>query len=231
VDLLNILFPKRCVGCRKIGRYFCKNCIRTIRIIQNNEYICPVCEKPAIDGITHPGCRGKYATDGLTSFFRYDGTVRNAVREVKYRLVSDLADEFTGLIPLTSYNMLRQRIGNRRTILVPIPLHRFRRRFRGFNQAEILGLRIAKKLNLPLGADILIRVKATAPQVEMKKRTDRLANMEHVFAVNPKWQNPEHYDGAILFDDVFTTGATMRSAANSLKRSGIPFVWAVTMAR
>ena len=78
--------------------------------------------------------------------------------------------------------------------------------------------------------DLLRRAKKTIPQVEMRDREKRLKNMEGVFAPVSNFsisQSPNLF----LFDDVFTTGATMRSAANILKRGGAKFVWAVTMVR
>jgi predicted amidophosphoribosyltransferase len=261
VDFLSFIFPKRCIGCGKIGRYFCEKCIRTIRIIQTNEAICPVCEKPAIDGVTHPRCGGRYALDGLTSFYHYHGIIRQAIKQIKYRFVSDLADELVNQIPLTSYNIVIKQVKGRPAFLLPIPLHISRLRFRGFNQAEILGLRISKILRIPLKHDILNRIKASIPQVEMKNRPERIQNMEKVFGVNNsviqqfksdsrtssisisksdiaplaysdklKSEN-QRYPAIVLFDDVFTTGATMRSAAFVLKHVGVKFVWAVTLAR
>ncbi len=214
MNLLDVLFPKRCVNCGKIGKYFCVNCRKKIRQIADNERICPMCGRLAFGGVTHPQCRTRYGIDGLTSFFHYSGPVQKAIKAIKYRGVSDLAKEFVGLVKADS--RLR---GN--DILIPIPLHPSRLRDRGFNQAEIL----ARQLHRPLRTDILARTKATSPQAEIKKQEDRLANMQHVF-------ESKNVSGTIvLFDDVFTTGATMRSAANVLKRAGASRVWAVTIAR
>lgn len=230
MNLLDILFPKRCVGCGKIGKYFCDRCTSTIRTIESNESICPVCEKPAIDGTTHPGCKTQYCLDGLTSFFRYDGVVRKAVKAIKYRHISDLTKEFVDLIPPSSFQVTKL-LSNQVTTLVPLPLHWLRLRDRGFNQAEALGRLLASRLHIVLRTDILRRVKMTAPQVEMKKREDRLKNMEHVFAAHADALKHRRIDAIFLFDDVFTTGATMRAAANISKRAGVKFVWGVTMAR
>ena len=79
--------------------------------------------------------------------------------------------------------------------------------------------------------DILKRVKKTIPQVQMKDRNERLRNMEGVFALNNLTMKQFNNSSVILFDDVFTTGATLRSAANILKRSGAKNVWGMTMAR
>ncbi len=231
MNLLDILFPKRCVGCGKLGRYFCLDCQKTIRFIAFNESICPVCEKLAIDGVTHPACRTKYSPDGLTSFFHYDGVIRKAVKALKYRFVSDLASEFISLVPNPWHELKRipGQARNDNIVLLPIPLHPARLRERGFNQAEVLANILSPRLNMAVRHDILKRVKKTAPQVDMKNRKDRLKNMDSVFAINNGTM--EQFSNVILFDDVFTTGATMRAAANVLKRAGVTQVWAVTMAR
>lgn len=222
MHLLDLIFPKRCVSCGRLGKYFCESCRAKIRYIAVNESICPMCEKPAIDGATHPKCRTRYGLDGLTSFFRYDGPVRKAVKALKYRLVSDLASEFVSLVPTSSLSAIHQG-----SILIPIPLHVTRLRHRGFNQAEVLGKLVSARLHIQIKTDILRRVKITTPQVAMKSRDERLGNMKDVFQAVKTIQN--RY--IILFDDVFTTGATMRSAANTLKRKGVKYVWAVTIAR
>ena len=228
VSVLDVLFPKRCLGCGKIGNYFCAGCRREIHHIPHNEAICPVCERAAIDGVTHPKCRTRYSLDGLTSFFRYDGVIRKGVKALKYHYVSDLGAEFVSLIPVAAVRDLVGHVDNDRT-LVPIPLHAVRLKERGFNQAEVLGKVLVMRLHMPMRTDMLRRTKKTIPQVEMKKREDRLKNMEAVFSVD-RYVSLRGA-GIILFDDVFTTGATMRSAANVLKRHGATYVWAVTMAR
>jgi ComF family protein len=239
MNLLDFIFPKRCVGCGKIGKYFCDRCVSKIRIIKENEAICPVCEKPAIDGATHPRCKTRYTIDGLTSFFRYDGVVKKGIKTVKYRFVSDLAEEFVNLIPQLLFKQIPDRHRNDKNILIPIPLHASRFRERGFNQAEIVGRIISKQLQIPMNPHILLRCKKTAPQVEMRDRKMRLKNMDGVFSLaqNPDTSSLERLSvgklnmHSILLDDVFTTGATMRDAASLLKRHGVKSVWGVTMAR
>ena len=229
MNLLDLIFPKRCVSCGKVGSYFCKICTAKIKFITHQ--ICPVCEKAAIDGATHPCCQTRYSQDGLVSFFSYDGPIRQAVKLLKYRFVSDLAKEFVDLIPFSSFNNETMKQFNN-VVLVPIPLHPSRHKFRGFNQAEIFGKLLAKKLNIPVRADILKRVKKTIPQVEMKDRKKRLTNMEDVFSVDNLNLTMKQWNSVtiFLFDDVFTTGATLRSASNILKRAGAKRVWGIVMA-
>ncbi|HLD24942.1 MAG TPA: ComF family protein [Patescibacteria group bacterium] len=217
MNILDFLFPKRCLGCGRIGKYFCNKCRETIRVVENNEAICPMCERPAIDGVTHPRCQTRYAIDGLTSAFHYDGIIRKAVKAIKYHHIFDISRELVSFMPATILQA---------SVMIPIPLFPSRQKERGYNQAEIVGRLLSESLHIPLRTDILKRIKKTIPQVEIKKRDARLKNMEGVFAtcrMSPK--------RVILFDDVFTTGATMRSAANVLKRNGAKWVWAMTIAR
>ena len=231
MNLLDFLFPRRCIGCGKLGKYFCQKCSAKIKLIA--QPICPVCERNAISGITHPRCQTRYTLDGLSSFFRYDGIIRSAIKKIKYRFASDLSTELINLIPSTSISQLtiRQLADqfNNETILTPIPLHPTRLRFRGFNQAEILGKLLAKRLNIPLKSETLRRVKKSRPQVEMKDRKKRLSNMEGSFSLSPNILISQ-YPSILMFDDVFTTGATLRSAANVLKRAGAIKVWGITLA-
>ncbi|KKR86416.1 MAG: hypothetical protein UU34_C0015G0011 [Candidatus Curtissbacteria bacterium GW2011_GWA1_41_11] len=207
-----------------------------IQIILMTEAICPMCGRAALDGRTHPRCQTQYSIDGLTSFFHYDGVVRKGIKVIKYRLISDIASEFVDLIPDEMFPIQKSH-----NILLPIPLHSSRFRERGFNQAEVLGTCIAMRFGIQMDTKVLVRKEPTMPQVEMKDRDERLKNMANVFETNlprrPASPNRGEQAGktppshVILFDDVFTTGATMRSAANVLKRAGATFVWAVTMAR
>lgn len=224
MGILDIIFPKRCVGCGRVGAYFCSSCVKNVLPVAVNEAICPVCGSPAIDGATHPKCHTRYAPDGLTALFHYRGPVRAAIKELKYRSVSHLSASFVELAEASVWKRIPPGEGYR---LVPIPLHRTRFRERGYNQAEILGRLAAQKLHIPVSTDILERVRSTVPQVSTKSRVERLNNMNGVFGV----KGDKISAGIILFDDVFTTGATVRAATNALKRHGAPFVWAVTMAR
>ncbi|MDP1722428.1 MAG: ComF family protein [Candidatus Gottesmanbacteria bacterium] len=228
LNLLDLIFPKRCLTCWRFGKYFCDRCASTIRTIGTSETICPICERPAIGGITHPRCQSNYSLDGLTSIFRYDGIIKKAVKSLKYRRVTDLAREFMALIP-PSFSSEVTKLRTNEAFLIPIPLHISRLRDRGFNQAEVLGRLLVDRLQIPIRMDILKRVKKTTPQVEMKDRKERLQNMKDVFSMNHLAIQPSSH--IILFDDVFTTGATMMVAGETLKRAGARFVWAVTMAR
>ncbi|MBI5620208.1 ComF family protein [Candidatus Gottesmanbacteria bacterium] len=154
--------------------------------------------------------------------------MKQAVKTIKYRRVTDLVQEFVSLVPSSFFDEVTKLRTNEAS-LIPIPLHPSRNRDRGFNQAEVLGRLVADRLRIPIRTDILKRVKKTIPQVEMKDRKERLQNMKDVFSIyDSRFVIP---DSCILFDDVFTTGATMRAAGETIKRAGARIVWAITMAR
>lgn len=225
MTFLDIIFPKRCVGCGRIGRYFCSRCRLTVSVIAVNEAVCPMCGRLAIDGGTHPRCRTRYGLDGLTSFFRYKGVVQQAIKSMKYRLVSDLAGEMVSIVPGEMFRFLEL---SSKSIIVPVPLHVARERGRGFNQAEEIGRELAGILHIPMQTDMLRRTKHTTPQAGLSGKQERLANMKGVFAVAAARAKAM---SVLLVDDVFTTGATLRSAAATLKRAGARTVWGVTLAR
>ena len=233
ISFLDLLFPKRCLGCRKWGRYICPMCEKTIKPLRYLK--CPVCEKPAIEGMTHPGCQTKYSLDGLTSFFRYDGVIKEAIKHIKYRYTFDITRELINSIPLSSFSIFSKLLNIYTSkyfscSFVPIPLHPSRYRHRGFNQAEVIAHSFGKRLEIPVDTNILIRTKKTIPQVEMKDREKRLANMKDVFSFNNS-QLVTRNSRIFLVDDVFTTGATLRSAASVLKHEGAKFVWGITIAQ
>jgi len=155
--------------------------------------------------------------------------MKKAIKQLKYRFVRDLACEITAGIPITSHNIWMY-LNQDSTVFVPIPLHPTKLRYRGFNQAEMLGRLVSNQLGIPMVSDLLVRTKKTPPQAETESRKERHLNIAHAFHLNSKYTKniPKN---VIIFDDVYTTGATLKEAAKSLKRAGVEKVWGMTIAR
>lgn len=131
------------------------------------------------------------------------------------------------MINLIPERLLLETIRNEIWVLYPLPLHEQRQRWRGFNQAEVMGKYLSKRLKVPLAHGLLIRHTQRTPQAEIKTRSERLKNAQGIFSLAAK-NSPPHI---VLFDDVWTTGATMKEAAKILKRGGVEKVWGFTLAR
>jgi len=111
--------------------------------------------------------------------------------------------------------------------IVPMPMHWRRRWSRGFNQADLLGRVLSRRLRVPL-RDAVRRVTATSPQAGLTG-AQRRANMSAAFAV--KRHEAVRGKRILLIDDVFTTGATAGACARVLKRAGAAHVAVLTVAR
>lgn len=158
--------------------------------------------------------------DGLTgvrSAVWLDVGARRAVHLLKYegwwRAAGAMARSMTGLEPL--------RPG---AVLVPIPLGRARERARGYNQSTELARALGALSGLEVRGESLVRHRETPSQTRLTPE-ERAANLRRAFRAR---RPPGH---AVLVDDVFTTGATLVSAASALLEAGAGRVSAVTFAR
>lgn len=113
-------------------------------------------------------------------------------------------------------------------ILVPIPLGARRRIERGYNQAEEIAVALGAVWSVPVATDVIRRVRDTATQTALTP-AQRTRNVDAAFkAICPVIRGPKV---AILVDDVFTTGATLSSAASAMLDAGWREVRAVTFTR
>jgi ComF family protein len=232
VFLVDLLLPRRCLGCNKEGRYLCSSCRKTIWPL--TDFICPVCERRSFFGRTHLHCQTKYSLDGLISFFPYKGLMRTAIGKLKYKFITDLADDLLFLIrhvvrTKNHFKYLKRFFPKKKTILIPIPLYWQRENWRGFNQSKLLGEKLAKYFHWQLRDDILIRQKATQAQVELRAR-QRQKNIQRAFKIKPNIQISQD-SRILLFDDVWTTGSTLKEAAKVLKKAGFKKVYGLTICR
>lgn len=219
MNLLDILFPRRCVGCRRIGDYFCPQCISSVEFLDTP--VCPVCAKPAIDGITHPRCHTPLSLDGMFALAHYRGIIRQAIRLYKYSYISDLTDSLTRL--------LLTRVPHDMPLfdcVVAVPLATGRERARGFNQSMLLAKAFAAHVSIPVVSG-LVRVRETRPQFGLSPQ-ERRKNLLGAFAYEGKISLQGKR--IVLIDDVTTTRATFSECTKVLKRAGAKNVWGIALA-
>lgn len=226
MSVIDLFFPKNCLNCGKGGKYICLNCLQKVHL---SKQVCIECEKSAVDGMTHSKCLKKRSLDGSVSIWTYEGVVRKAITKLKYRFAYEIAKELaeTGSKNLKSkFTALPKK-----AILTPIPLHPLRYNWRGFNQSEEIGKLIAKEMGWRFISDILVRKKQTVPQANLSEKA-RQQNVKGIFVLNAFRRSLfTDHQSLILFDDVWTTGATLREAGKVLKHNGADKVWGLTITR
>ena len=219
---LDLLFPQRCIGCGVEGSFVCRSCTNALpRVVPP---LCPRCGRPQPNGILCPSCVGWQAEiDGIRSPFRFEGTIRQAVHQLKYKNLRALAVPLANL--LNDYLVANYLPGE---VLVPVPLYRKRLRERGYNQSGLLARELGKLANLPVVDDCLIREQHTPPQARTTTVDERKRNVANAFACRDERFRDKQ---VLLIDDVSTSGATLDACAKALKGAGAASVWGLTLAR
>lgn len=232
---LDTLFPIYCISCKKYGKWVCHECFDKIPI--NIEQHCPLCKKAITpDGKTCFDCKKKYSIDGIlvSSHYKINKEktfVAKLVHYYKYRFVSELNTTLGKLL----LKALLQSDLPLPDIIIPVPLHSRRMRWRGFNQAELLSNYLRKNLTpgieIPITTDILMRKRYTTPQMNIKNRKKRIDNIKGSFSINKKYYKKIKDKNILLVDDIATTGHTLFECARVLKQKNAKKVYGIVLAR
>lgn len=218
---LNTVFPAPCVLCEKpIAGWesgaVCEPC--ESRLEAPSPPFCSRCGLPAPSIRDFCGeCRaGRTRFDFARSALVLDPSTRRLIHEFKYNDRVSLARPLGRALRRTFIAE-----GFRAEVAIPVPLDGRRERERGYNQAELLALR----LGIPVDQTILRRVRPTESQTGLTRRQRRI-NVRGAFrAVGPVRGT------FVLVDDILTTGATLGEAARALRQQGAGPVEVLTLAR
>lgn len=221
---LDLLFPRWCVGCGREGAYICADCQRSLTVISSP--VCSRCGRPLAAKTFSPecpGCSGRLIfIDSIRAPFLFEGVMRKAIHDFKYRNLRALGIELAELM----HNYFRKNPvpGN---VIIPLPLHPRRLRERGYNQSALLARDLGKLNGLPVVEDVLIRNTYTVPQARSSGVDERQRNVTGAFTCSD-----ERLRGTqvILIDDVSTSGATLNACANVLKSAGATEVRGLVLA-
>lgn len=221
------LFPKKCFNCQKSGNYLCSSCKE--RIVSLKTQVCPVCQRVSFQGKTHPGCKTKEFLDGLVSLYHYRRPLKGMIKSFKYYQLKDLRETIANL----AINVLKEKKilfywQKNNFIFTPLPLFPARKLWRGFNQSEVILKEVCLKLNLPFNNDLIIRKKWTKDQAGLKSK-ERKENVQGAFEINKK--EAVKNKNMVIFDDVWTTGNSLKECARTLKNNDANIVWGLTLCR
>lgn len=229
MSILDIVFPKVCSGCGREGSYICDACQRKIIL---PEQICPMCCKPSLEGWTHTRCKKRSGMERLIVGLPYRGMVQQCLKKVKYKCAWEIISFLYGVCKVNCGDKVSRDLpGQADIVITSVPMWPAKERTRGFNQAEIVADLVCESLpGVARKVELLKRVRETAPMFGLKKK-ERRENVEGAFKVACQQVGSLMGKRAILVDDVWTTGATMRECAKILKQGGAESVWGLTLAR
>ncbi len=219
------LLPAACWHCRTFlslsspSRFLCPRCERLLPWV-NPAQVCSRCGLPQTGTFcsacaVHPG-----PLDAVQAACAYEEPVRSWVVRFKYGGHDALAPLLAALLQATW-----RRASAETEVLIPVPLHPSRLRFRGFNQSLLLAQHL-KASTLSLKPHWLQRSRPTRPQVELSG-VARQQNPKQAFVARPEVAGQSIW----LVDDVMTTGATLQEVARTLKAAGARKVQALVVAR
>lgn len=197
-------------GFERVSRPFCVRCGDPFPSREALDHPCPVCiKKPPPFRIAR-------------SLALYKGGLAEALQALKFRGKTSLAAPLSRLLSSCDMDF------HLYDLLIPVPLHRKRLMARGFNQALLLARGLGRVHSIKVDFRLLKRVKDTPPQTGLHRK-ERLQNLKGAFAVT----DPALLRGkkALLIDDIYTTGTTVRECARVLKKAGVEFVDVLTVAR
>ena len=227
---LDLLYPRSCAHCGEAATgdfpHLCLPCARRIHWVRPPA--CPTCGHPFFGVVeadrTCPHCltlRPAYRRGRTGVLVR--GPVRALVHGIKYRGETHLWRDVR-LVLERAEELLAFLAG---AVLVPVPLHRRKRRERGFNQSRLLADILASLSGAEAVEEVLVRIIDTESQTRFDRR-ERMGNLKNAFAICPK-SSLSRKKRYVLIDDVFTTGSTLNACARTLRRGGVRKVDVATL--
>jgi len=215
--ITNSLWQANCPLCKRPSdRILCKDCDRQIAAYQSPDFLQK--DYPITPEIP------------LYSWGIYDGALKRAIAACKYDNHPEIMEAIAEKIADTWKRSANTKRTNLKKIsVIPIPLHASKLKSRGFNQAELMARRFCDLTAIPCKPQLLRREKDTKAQMQTKSKQEREENLSKAFTV-PLNQQSKPQD-VILFDDIYTTGATIREAIATLAANNIKVKGVIVLAR
>ena len=228
--IMDIFFPRRCPLCNEIvipkDKKACISCVENLPFIQ--EPRCKRCSKPVVvqeQEYCYDCEKSVHHYEKGYGVFLYEGTIKKSLMDYKFRGMKQYASFYTEQIIKDIGEKLRRLNCD---LLIPVPLHKRKKRIRGFNQAQLLAKGLEQYLNIPVVENVLVRTKYTTPQKKLNDK-ERLYNLIEAFAVS-KDNVSQIIDNKILIvDDIYTTGSTIEACSNVLLKAGARSIYFVTV--
>ncbi|MFV0465927.1 MAG: double zinc ribbon domain-containing protein [Lachnospiraceae bacterium] len=218
----DILLPRRCPICGQIpsgADRICPDCLKKIRIAV--EPVCTNCGKPiekVQDEICYDCGRTRHLFRQGKAYCLHTGVIRDSMYQIKYANKR----EYMQVFAKEWYDLNCEWISRKQIqMIIPIPLHRKKRRQRGYNQAKVMADELGKYLDIPVEHKLLYRCRQTRPQKDLND-TMRRQNLKNAFQTV---SSPIRLKNILLVDDIYTTGSTIDAAVSALLEAGVENVY------
>lgn len=218
--VIDYALPPRCPGCGVIVEddlRFCLPCWTGMEFLGE-----PCCDRCGVPFAYDMGAGGLCAQcmvapsgiDHARAVLAYGELARTVALKLKY-------GRRIGLARLIAQQMARHvpAEDRDRMLIVPVPLHRWRLWWRGFNQSALIADHLARITGIAVDKDVLMRTKRTPPLRNLSPKARQRA-VRGAFALAPGLAKPVSGRIIILIDDVHTSGATAEACAATLRKGG-----------
>lgn len=223
-DLLSLLFPESCYACdgamARGEKYICTKC--NVKLPYTDFHVHGATELNPLQRRFWGKVPVRFAFAYL--YFVPKGRVQRLLHRLKYKGAQELGEHlgqrYGSLLSDHQYNQQFD-------LIVPVPLHKYKLRRRGYNQSDTFARGLSEAMQVPWSSNALARLLDTATQTK-KNRLDRWQNVEQVFGVARPDQVKDKR--ILVVDDVMTTGATLEACAVVLLKAGAAEVSVVAIA-
>lgn len=207
-DFVSLLFPNFCLGCHnalnKNEELICTYCIADLpRTNYHEDHQNPVAVK------FYGKVRLKYAFSFLR--FTAGGKVQGFLHHLKYKNYPEVGEMFGRFY---AHDLINSGLEKEFDFIIPVPLHRFKLKKRGYNQSSCFAKGLSEIMDIPVDEDILSRLKESKTQTK-KSRMERWENVKEIFHLN----EPGKVKGKrlLVVDDVVTSGSTLEACVGVLQ--------------
>jgi competence protein ComFC len=232
----SVLFPAGCRLCDQLLTEarrlpLCDDCLSSFSKTQSGS--CDLCGLPGTFNPEFPQeisfCRDcqekRFAFQIARTYGLYEKALVRAILLLKYERIEPLGVWFAERLAEV---VRREKERMEADVIVPVPLHRQRARERGFNQVDIFGRPLARRLQLPYRTVLLVRSRPR-PEKHLLRYDERWEAVRGAFAMRAGGRVDNLR--ILLLDDVMTTGATLDACARALRGAGAKSVLGLTIAR
>ena len=206
LNILDILFPKRCIDCGKISEnWICEECFKSINYGKIEEF-----------------------KDGeikcLISLFSY-GEIRDKMLKFKFNDMAYMKNYFVELV--IRHNRIKNKL-REFDLIIPVPMYWRKKMERGYNQSELIACGIARELQIPINNNILIKYKNTKTQ-SLLDLEERKNNLQDCFTIK-NYKKLENKN-ILLVDDIYTTGITINECVKELEKVKLKSISVLVVAK